>query len=105
MAMAWSYSDEPAVYDAAMRALGTWTHDDLAQVCAETEPTPAGTNVFFPRERYIYYHSLPRDILEQNLWDMAEVIRLCSNDFSKLYLDDNGWYTIDLNDDPAEQEE
>jgi hypothetical protein len=97
MAMEWSFN-ESEVHDLAMEALEGWSVQDLAEALAFADCDGyEGDNLeAFEVARTEKYLKLPHDILAAQVYERAYTNYTCSNDFSELYIDKQGYRTIVL---------
>lgn len=119
MVMSWSYN-EAEIEELCLDVLSHWSRKELLNAITDCEleeyierceleydesPSVEGMNRFLrlrlkhwnKRDHLGYFHH--KDRLEQVVWSYAEDERSCSNDFSEIYIDKEGYHRIALPED------
>jgi hypothetical protein len=95
--MTWIWSHTPEAYAYAFEQLSIMTSANLIELAKDWQDH-LGERKFNPE-------ALPNDVLADWIWALAsshEHGRNCSNGGHELYLDPQGYWTVDLRDMPCE---
>ena len=112
MSMEWSYN-VPEITQLCRDVLSNWTRQQLLDALIQCEiddfikscdKYPSIEDVErFENSKYSQWQSdrdgrfaFPDDFLAERIWDCAEKNRTCSNDFSEIFIDKNGFHRIAL---------
>ncbi len=108
MSMEWSFNDAEVLEEARDILESTWTREQLVSALVESDcdsfvSTYADELDAFCAEREHFYNQeffdsylFQTDQLVTLVLEKAEKLRTCSNNFSKLYIDEKGYHTIVL---------